>query len=261
MNYLVKPFDNIHIRQALALAIDKTLLEKTVWRNAYSATNHIIPEGMPGYFAGLVGPAGVSGLTGDKAKAKQLLQQGLQEEGLTTFPAITFSYYTDAKVIVDTTQAVLQMWQSVLGISMKSNATTYAQLITLEDSTVNNPKGLQVWISGWLADYPDPQDWLSTFFDKGSGYNQMNYGQNDSTDAAQQQATQKLLEQADVNQDQAARLQQYNQAEQQITNDVGWIPIYQNKIQLMQSPKLHGVVLNGLSIIPPDDWANIYFTA
>src|SRR5712692_938786 len=120
MNYLVKPFDNIHIRQAFALAIDKDLLAKTVWRNAYSPTIHLIPSGMPGHFTGLVGPAGVSSVSGDKAKAKQLFQQGMQEEHLTTFPSITFSSYTDAKAIVDTTTAIIQMWQSVLGVNIKS---------------------------------------------------------------------------------------------------------------------------------------------
>nr|BBH92871.1 peptide ABC transporter substrate-binding protein [Thermogemmatispora argillosa] len=260
MNYLVKPFDNIHIRQAFALAIDKELLQKTVFRNAVEATNHIVPKGMPGYNPNLVGPAGVSSLSGDKAKAKQLLQQGLKEEGMTSLPTITFNYYTDVQAIVQASQAIAQMWENVLGANVKLVGTTYEKLITLENATVNNPNGLQVWISGWLADYPDPQDFLSVFFDKGSGYNQMNYGQNHSTDAAKQQQVQKLLEEADVNLNQTERMQQYNQAEQQIVDDVGWIPIYQNKIQLMQSTKLHGIVYNGLSIIPPDDWANIYFT-
>ncbi len=261
MNYLVKPFDNIKVRQALALAIDKDLLAKTVFRNTVIATNHIVPQGMPGYSPDLIGPASVKSTAGDKAMAKQLLQQGLQEEGLSSFPTnITFSYYTDVKAIVDATQAILQMWQQVLGISMKSDATTYAKLITLEDATVNNPKGLQVWISGWLADYPDPQDWLTTFFDKGSGYNQMNYGQNQSSVAAQQQAVQKQLEQADVTQDQTTRLKMYNEAEQKIINDAGWISLYQNKIQLMKSTKLQGIVFNALSITPPDDWANIFIS-
>src|SRR5438552_15330730 len=146
----------------------------------------------------------------------------------------------------------MQMWQQNLGITVKSDVTTYAKLITLEDATVNNPNGLQVWISGWLADYPDPQDWLSTFFDKGSGYNQMNYGQNKSTTADKQLQIQQMLEQADVTQDQTARLKLYNQAEQQIVDDVGWISIYQNRVQALESTKIQGIVLNGLSIVPPD---------
>lgn len=260
MNYLVKPFDNIKVRQAMALAIDKDLLAKTVFKNTVAPTNHIVPEGMVGYNANLVGPAGVQSTAGDKNMAKQLLTEGLKEDGLSTFPSVTFSYYSDSQAIVNASQAIMQMWQQNLGITVKSDVTTYAKLITLEDATVNNPKGLQIWISGWLADYPDPQDWLTTFFDKGSGYNQMNYGQNQSTAATAQQAVQKQLEQADVNQDQTSRMQQYNDAEQKIINDVGWIPIYQNEILVMQTTKLKGFDFNALSITAPDDWSKIYIS-
>jgi len=260
MNYLVKPFDNIHIRQAFALAVDKDLLAKTVFRNAFVPTNHVIPQGMLGYDANLKGPAGVSSVSGDKTMAKQLLQQGMQEEHLTSFPSVTFSYYTDVKAIVDASQAIIQMWQTVLGVTVKSEGFTFDKLITLENATVGNPKGLQIWISGWLADYPDPQDWLSTFFAKGSGYNQMNYGQNNSTDVAKQLQVQQLLMLADVNANQTQRLQQYNQAEEQVIDDVGWLPIYQGKIAVLKSPKLVGIVNNALSVIAPNDWGNIYFT-
>jgi oligopeptide transport system substrate-binding protein len=43
-------------------------------------------------------------------------------------------------------------------------------------------------------------------------------------------------------------------------DDVGWIPIYQGKIQAMQSTKLVGIKNNALQIVPPNDWGNIYFT-
>ena len=84
LNYLTKPFDNIHIRQAFALALNKDVLENTVLKHSSLATNHIVPQGMPGYFPGLKGPTGVSGTAGDPNKARQLLQMGMQEEGWTS---------------------------------------------------------------------------------------------------------------------------------------------------------------------------------
>src|SRR5215467_7381638 len=47
MNYLVKPFNNIKIRQAFELAINKDLIVHAVWKDAISPTNHIVPKGMP----------------------------------------------------------------------------------------------------------------------------------------------------------------------------------------------------------------------
>src|SRR5215472_9433762 len=83
MNYLVKPFNNIKIRQAFELAINKDLIVHAVWKDAISPTNHIVPKGMPGYSPNLTGPDGVTGTSGDPTKAKALFQQGLQEEGMT----------------------------------------------------------------------------------------------------------------------------------------------------------------------------------
>ncbi|GER89414.1 hypothetical protein KDW_35760 [Dictyobacter vulcani] len=62
MNYLAKPFDNIHIRQAFALAIDKVAIARDIWKNTARATNHIVPEGMPDYNAQITGPDGTTNL-------------------------------------------------------------------------------------------------------------------------------------------------------------------------------------------------------
>ena len=95
MNYKQKPFDNIHIRQAFALAINKQKIVDKIWKGLFIATNHIIPQGMPGYNPDLKGPDGTTNLTGNPKKAQQLLQQGLKEEGwssISQIPPITLTY-------------------------------------------------------------------------------------------------------------------------------------------------------------------------
>ncbi|QBD76988.1 peptide ABC transporter substrate-binding protein [Ktedonosporobacter rubrisoli] len=81
MNFLAKPFNNVKIRQAFALAVNKDLLAENVMHGATAPTNHILPLGMPGYNKAFTGVAGVSSTRGDASKAKQLLQEGMQEEG------------------------------------------------------------------------------------------------------------------------------------------------------------------------------------
>src|SRR5579863_9303804 len=83
MNYLVPPFDNINIRQAFELAINKTAIASKVWQNTVIPTNHIVPNGMTGYNPQLTGPDGTQSLTGNVSKAKALLQKGMQQEGWT----------------------------------------------------------------------------------------------------------------------------------------------------------------------------------
>lgn len=261
MNYLVKPFDNIKIRQAFDLALDKDQIAHSIYKDTVIATNHFIPMGMPGYSTAVTGPQGTTMTSGNPAVAKQLFQQGLQEEGLTlaTLPRIVLTVSSqgssDAK---NEYAAAQQMWKNALGVSVTINDVDFTTLISDRNNSQGNPKGLQMWALYWEADYPDPQDWLTLIFDKGSSKNGLNYGQNKSSDAATQQANQALMEQADINPDSTSRLQQYNQAEQQLINDVAWIPTFQATSSLVRKPCVVGLVDNAQELVPQDDWGSIY---
>ena len=263
MNYLVKPFDNIKIRQAFALAINKDALVQSVYKGIYIPSNHVVPEGMPGYNPGLKGPAGLPDTRGDPNKARQLLQQGLQEEGLTlhTLPPITLTIATGGSTDARNKFAVIQqMWQSALGIPVKIEDVDLNKLITDIEAAVNNPKGLMFWSYSWIADYPDPQDWLTLQFDARVPNNSVNYGQNSSSSASVQQATQALLRQADVNPNSQERLQQYMKAEQQLVDDVAWLPLYQITASFVRKPCEQGLVNNPQGLTPPDDWGNVFIS-
>lgn len=259
MNWLVKPLDNVHVRQALDLAINKDLIiNHVIGPNIVTPSNHIVPKGIPGYNDKLTGPGGVAGTAGDQTMAKQLLQQGLQEEGMTSFPTLSLEYDNSYKAGADTITSIVAEWKSVLGITVKTVGVQPNQLLDDEANTLGKPT-LQMWYGVWGADYPDPQDWLSNFFANGGQDNFANYGQNNSAAASEQQAVQAELAKADGDQNQAERLQLYQDAEQKIVNDVGWIVTYQSSYGYAVNPKLHGWHLNPLGSIATDDWADIYF--
>ncbi len=259
MNYLVKPFDNIHIRQAFALAIDKTAIVNNAWQGTVLPTNHIVPQGMVGYNPHLTGPDRTQNLKGNPAEAKTLLAQGLQEEGWSSvaqLPPIKLTY--GASSFDKEIAAMIQMWHSVLGVTVIADRINFNLLLGKIIAATGNANGLQLWGFAWVAEYPDLQDWLTMQFDKGTPNNNMNYGQNSTSDAAQQQAVQQQLEAADANPDQQARLQAYQQAEQQLINDVAWLPMEQVTQTFLRQPYIIGMVDNAQGLIPPDDWANIY---
>ena len=263
MNYLIKPFDNIKVRQAFALALDKNEISNSVWKGTRVATNHIVPQGMPGYDANLTGPDGTTNTAGNKALAKQLFQQGLQEDGMTLQQLGPITYTVASEGLVDLRNefaAEQQMWQSTLGVKITINDIDFDKILDEIPAATNNPKGLEMWKIDWIADYPDPQDWLTLQFDKGAQNNNDNYGQNGSSDAAIQQKTQVLMEQADQNLNEASRMQQYNQAEQQLVKDVAWLPIDQRALPLVHKPCLAGFIDNAQDLTPPDDWGSIYMT-
>ena len=271
MNYLDKPFDNIHIRQAFELAINKDVLSTALYHGIRPPTCHIVPQGQPGYNASLkcVSNAPTSG---DPTMAKTLLQQGMRQEGWTSvsqIPPIKITYESSAPTLANEVTSIRQQIQTTLGITIQTAILDFVPLLTAESNTLcTNPnytacvgKGLQMWWAAWGADYPDPQDWTTLQFDKYAPNNEWNYGQNGSTDAAQQQLVQQKLEQADVTTDQTTRLQMYNQAEQQLVNDVAWLPMDQRFGARLLKSYVIGRVFNAQSLVPPNDWGNVYIAA
>ncbi|HXR65732.1 MAG TPA: peptide ABC transporter substrate-binding protein [Ktedonobacteraceae bacterium] len=267
MNYLYKPFDNVHIRQAFALAINKNIISTAIYNGVRTPTCHIIPQGMPGYNPRLQCPAGAS-TRGDTAKARALFQQGLQEEGLTlaTFPPVKITYQSDTPALDNEITTMRQQWQQALGVTVTAQKLDFVPLLQAEAKTTcmqNDPakcqnQGLQMWAAAWGADYPDPQDWTTLQFDQNAPNNYWNYGQNVSSSAKAQQQVQIEMEKADVEPDQQARLAHYNQIEQQLVNDVAWLPIDQRNSSAVLKPSVVGQTYNSLSLIPPNKWSSIY---
>lgn len=260
MNYLVKPFDNIHIRQAFALAIDKTTIANAIWKGTVLPTNHIVPAGMPGYNPDLTGPDGTQSLKGNPEQAKTLLQTGLKEEHIATLPPIKLTYATSTNGahFDQEVTAMIKMWHDVLGVTVTPDPIDYNSLLTQVTLATGNASGLQFWGLTWVAEYPDPQDWLTRQFDSGVPNNNMNYGQNTSSNVARQQYLQHQLENADSNGQEGARLKIYQEAEQQLVNDVAWMPIEQVTLTFLRKETVVGIVDNAQGIIPPNDWATIY---
>jgi len=263
MNYLSKPFDNVHIRQAFELAINKDAMLQAVYKGTRAPTCHIVPSGMYGYNPNLTCPYGAP-TTGDETKAKQLLQQGMQEEGWTSvsqIPPIKITIQANNSALANNITTVRGMWQRVLGINVDTQEMDFTRLIPAEQATTGKSPaqgGLQMWTAAWIADYPDPQDWTTLQFGDGQPYNEFNYGNNSGPTAADQRAVQQQLDAADFMTDPDARAQTYNQLEQKLVNDVAWLPIDQRLDTYLTKPYVIGINHNALALIAPDDWANIY---
>jgi oligopeptide transport system substrate-binding protein len=262
MNYLVKPFDDIKIRQAFALALNKNQIAQYIWKGTVIPTNHIVPQGNEAYNPNLTGPDGVKDTAGDPTLAKQLFNEGLQEEGLTraTLPPIVFLVSSGGQQdLSETYTSAQQMWQNTLGISVKIEDVDFNKLVTDITGTIGNGNVMALSV-GWSGT-PDPYDWTTMQFGNGAGVNLSNYGQNHSTDAAQQQQTQQLLAQADGEvANPTLRMQEDQQAEQQLVNDVAWLPIYQNTNVYVVKPCVVGWPSNPFGSVLEPDWPNIYIS-
>jgi ABC-type oligopeptide transport system substrate-binding subunit len=261
-NFLAKPFNNINIRKAFALAINKEILASATAQGSVTATNHIVPQGMYGYNADLKGPDGTTNLTGNQTLAPQLLAQGMREEGYSSpnnLPRLTLTSYTGNPTYNNVVNEVASEWKTVLKVNVNVNLIDPNKLNQDQNATTGNDS-LQMWAYGWQADYPDPQDWLTVFFGAGQDYNNNNYGDKHNANASAEQTVQQQLANADIEQDSVKRVSLYNDAEQKLVNDIAWIPLYQPSTLIVQNPKLHGYKTNALQITDPDSWNGVYFT-
>ncbi len=269
MNYLFKPFDNIKIRQAFELAINKDVLASSIYNSLVTPTCHIVPSGEPGYNQNLTCPHGAP-TSGNTGLAKQLLTEGMKEEHVTTLPPVSFVYFTDSTIQAKLAASLHQMWLTALGVNVQLQSMDFNIWLTKTSQSVcptpATPaqclnQGLQFSYGGYTADYPDPQDWTSLQLGTGSSNNLVNYGDNFSTDAATQLATQKGLTTADAMPNGPARYHAYNQLEQQMVNDVAWCSLFQRSNEEANKPWVIGWKDNGILGVPPDYWAHVYIAA
>ena len=163
----------------------------------------------------------------DPVHARQLLAQGLQEEGLSTvsqLPPITFTYQADLPALAAEVKLASQMWKTTLGIEVTLRPDhNLAQAI----AATRGNASLQLWAANYTPSYPDPYAMVVLPFAQGSPLNAVNYGQNDAFDAAQQQVLQKSVSANDaLLRSSPQRLLIYQHVDQTLVSEVAWLPIY-----------------------------------
>ena len=200
------PFDDIHFRQALAYSINKELIASEVLSDLVKPAYGILPPGFPGY------NENVTGFKFDEAAAKDALAKSKYSD-ITTLPRLILSVPgTGGSAGLDI-EVILEMWKQTLGIDVEIQQLEWATFLQML-----NKKELQFFSGlGWVADYPDPENFLDVNFHSSKSTNHNNYS-NPEVD--------NLLELARVEADVSMRLDLYNKAEKIIVNESPWIPLW-----------------------------------
>lgn len=251
-NWKKPPFDDLAARQAFALAVDRDALN-AVANGAGLPTYHIVPQGEPGYSDSLKNIDGSTGAAANKAnaaKAKELITDYAKRKcggDITKCPKVTYETSNTPSNIAGA-QALLQMWKTAMpGYPVAISNVDFGTLI----NDVYSGSAPQLFGIGWIVDYPDPQDWLSLQFLPGSSVNVQNIDFTAAND---------LMNKADIEQNQATRFQMYNQAEQMMVDQVGWIVTNQQvAVWLFDSSKIAGYRQTTSGYTALTDWqSNIY---
>lgn len=141
LNTKVKPFDDVKVRQALNMAINKERITRILNGRA-TAANQPLPPLMPGYDKGFTGYAY------DVAKAKALLAEAGYADG---FETVLYSTNTDPQPRI--AQAIQQDLAAV-GVKAEVRALAQSNVIAAGGTEGEAP---MIWSGGmaWIADFPD----------------------------------------------------------------------------------------------------------
>jgi oligopeptide transport system substrate-binding protein len=225
-----KPFDDIRVRTALSLVIDREVLCGKIERAGEQPAYALIPHGMPDY----PGKAKVNfqsqPMSARLAKARQLLA----EAGFGPNNPLRFDYAmvmnTETKLV---SVAIQEMWRQI-GVTMRfvpSDAQIHYANLRKHDFDV-------AW-SGWIADYRDPRNYLYIFQ---SATPDMNYGlyANPNFDA--------LVARSDNTRDAHARAMLLQQAEQILLDDAAIAPVFFDVTRNLVSPQVKGWIGNNINV-------------
>lgn len=214
------PFDDPKVRRAFAMALDREKLIKEVYEDTVQLANGLLPPGIPGYSESL------RGIQFDPDMARQLLAESKYADD---FPEI---FYTTVDVRGEppsSVQFMIDAWNEELGIEVKAalheSDEYYYQLEEIAQ---------HLYTYGWVADYPDPENFLDLLLHSEAHDSRYVNPEFDG-----------LVEAARVELDSEARLELFREAEQLLMDDAGIIPILHVKDFVLVRPHV-----NDFSISP-----------
>lgn len=216
-NTRVAPFDDPAVRQAFAMAIDKERLADLVYRGTAVAAHGILPPALPDH------DPSFGGIPYDPIEARALLASSRYVDAM---PALVLSTAGTSAHLSSDARAILAMLEDNLGLEVVVEQIEWADF--LEDL---NRGRFQMFLSGWIADYPDSQNFLDLLFHSASGQNRSGYA-NSEVDA--------LLEKARAELDHERRTELYRKAERIIVQEAPWVPLTHGVAHTLAKPHVRG---------------------
>ena len=224
------PFSDRRLRLAVAHAIEPQAIVGGLLENCVGGRKGILPPAMPGFNPGVSGPRV------DRAEARRLLAEAGFPGGRGLDP-ITFHYNTS-----DLNQRIAELLQSQLkeiGIILELRRLDWAAHIKVVDEG-----RAPFFRQGWIADYPDPENFLTVLF------HSRNVGAAGNTSRYRNPALDRLLDDADGMAPGSARFRRYQEAEQVVLDDAVWISLYHYTSRALIKQYVKGLERSPLSSAP-----------
>ena len=215
------PVDNVKVRQALSMAVDRDKLVRSVLQQTAVPAYSITPPNTLGYYPPRV-------FDYDPERARALLAEAGYPEG-EGWPGLEIIYNTQEahrKIAV----AIQQMWKSELNIDItiaNQEWKVYLNSVSQRD--------FQVARRGWIGDYVDANNFLDLFITDGG---------NNNTGFADPVYDDLILQRAPRAQTREDRYALFEQAETMLMEQMPIIPIYTYTSKHLIHPSVEGIYPN-----------------
>jgi len=182
----------------------------------------------------------LKGLDYDGERAEGLITASKYED-VSNLPPITLTVSGYGGTISSYLGAIIQEWRQNLGVEVS------VRQLEPENFLYNLKRERdEMFVLGWVADYPDPHNFLDNLFYTGAENNIFGYS-NPQLDS--------LLDRAAIEQDAvlsasegSARLTMYQKAEQMVVDEAPCFPLWFGANYILVKPYVRGYKLNPLGI-------------
>jgi len=211
------PFEDVHVRRAIAYALDREAMVKTVLFGNGEAADSLLSPGTPYYAKNPDAPSF------DLDKAKEELAQSSQPNGFSTSILINAGDPNQVSVA-----QIMQSQLKELGIDLKINS-----LDATAVRAARNAQDFDMIILGWTMDIPDPDEWTSFAVDPEGGSHSA-YTSYDNPEVIA------LNKQAQAETDEAKRADLYEQLQAKVADDAFAAYLYYSPYAYAMSDKVSG---------------------
>lgn len=203
---------NVHIRRAISLAIDREQLTRTVLPGAFKPATGLVPFGV--HLGGQVYRRQAGGFLPtkvDRAAAAAELRLGLHELGLTQLPDLL---WVDGQGLAaqNVTQTIADMLKQSLGVQVR-----FVRMPVAERLQSLQRGDFDLVLAGLQAGYDDPSALLDAWV-TGAPYNDAHWSNKEYD---------RLIQDAQQTQDARRRLADYARAEKILCTELPIVPLYQ----------------------------------
>lgn len=215
------PFDDVRVRKALAMVVDRNLLVDTIMQGIVEPAYGLVPPDTLGYFPPRT-------FSYDPERARELLAEAgyPNGEGFPAFDVLYNTHESHRRLAV----ALQQMWARELNIP--------AQLVNQEWKVyLENQDNMNYDMSrrGWIGDYVDPNTFLDMYVTDGG---------NNKTGFSSERYDEIILQEAPATLDRDARYALYKEAETILLESMPILPIYTYSTKHLVHPTVKGMPPN-----------------